>query len=198
MRPIVAATALLAMACAAHAQTLKPVLKTGLWEETVQVTINGRDLLEAMREARMAMIAQSPPDQRAQLEALLKQQGEPSNTSFECMTAKDVAEMAEPARALAKSMRDEPLCTAQVVSMAGNTFAYKSVCKDPEGFTGEFEGRYTVVDATRWSYTMTGRGKVAGDGMPGVAAKDGLVEMRNTGQARWVSDDCGKHKPQPR
>jgi len=199
MRPVILAAGLAAAACAAQAQSLSPTLQTGLWEEEVQIMINGQDLRAVMHQARQAMLARTPADQRKQLEAMLEQQGDPMAKSFDCLGPKEVAEMADPARALAKSMREEPLCTAQVLSVSGGSFTFKSVCKDPDKFSGEFNGEYSVLDSKRWTYSMTGRGKVAGGSaaLGGVgASKDGTVEMKNSGQARWVSADCGKHKRQ--
>jgi hypothetical protein len=198
MRRFAFALGLVAAAGAAPAQTLKPMLQPGLWEEDVQVLINGRDLKALMRQAQAAMIAKAPADQRAQMEAVLRQQGEPTGRSLDCLGEKEVAEMADPARALAKSMREEPLCTAQVVSVGGNAFRFRSVCNDPDGFSGTFDGEYTVHDARRWTYSMTGRGTVAGGSADALGldlSRDGTVELKNVGQARWVSAECGKVRP---
>jgi hypothetical protein len=198
IRGFATAACLILTGAAAPAQTLKTTPLPGLWEQEFKILVNGQDLMASMAQAREAMMKSMSPQQRAQMQAMLQQQGGGApGKERECLTAKDVAEMADPKKALANSMKDQPECRSEIVSVTGPSVKYKGRCENPGGFTGDFTGEYTQVDAKNWKYEMQGKGKMLAQ-MPAAGGKPGAggpVEMNMRGQGRWVSADCGGVKP---
>ena len=191
---------LVTLSCVAHAQTLEILPQPGLWEEESKMLVNGQDIMASMRQAQAAMMKNMSPEQRKQMEAMTAQQGGLDGKSQECLTAKDVAEMADPKKTMARTMNDQPNCKPEVLSVSESTVKYKFRCDDPEGLTGDFKGEYTQVNPKLWNFSMLGRGQkpaTAFNGTPGGKAKNTLVEIKLNGQGRWISADCGDVKSHP-
>ncbi|MEO8299975.1 MAG: DUF3617 family protein [Burkholderiales bacterium] len=201
MRVTLLMAGLLAGVCAgSQAQTLKTVPQAGLWEQEVQVLLNGQDVMGALRLGQSAVMARLSPAQRAQLQAMLPPQEGPVGKVRQCVTAPQAAVMADPRAALARALKTQPRCSAQIVSVTGDQVTFKGRCDDPASFTGDYSGTYTLLDATRWTYAMQGRGVVSptlAEQVPGGAALIGPVEMKASGQGRWLAQECGAVQPAP-
>jgi Protein of unknown function (DUF3617) len=192
---LAAAATLGLMAAGTSAQTFKTPPLPGLWEEDFKILVNGQDLMASLAQAQEAMMKNMSPQQRAQMQAMMAQQGASPGKQRECLTPKDAAELADPRKAIAESMKDQPECRTEVVSITGQTVKVKGRCESAEGYTGDFTGEYTLVDAKNWTYAMQGKGTMA-TRMPGAGPKaGGPVEMNMRGQGRWISADCGSVKP---
>lgn len=190
---------LITAASAALSQTtIKPLPLPGLWEIESQMLINGQDLMANIRQTQEAMMKNMPPAQRQQMEATMRERGDAGGKTRECLTAKEVAELADPKKALARSMKEQPNCKPEVVSISGGTIKFKSRCDDPNGMTGDFTGEHTIVDTQHWNYSMQGRGQVPAQ-MPGAGpaakGKNNMVDIKGSGQARWIAASCGEVKP---
>lgn len=192
---LAAAATLGLMAASAQAQMFKTAPTPGLWEQEFKILVNGQDLMASMAQAQEAMMKNMPPQQRAQMQAMLAQRGGGPGKQRECVTPKEAAELADPRKAIADSMKEQPECRTEVVSISGQTVKVKGRCENPEGYTGDFTGEYTLVDAKNWTYAMQGKGTMASR-MPGSGAKaGGPVDMSMRGQGRWLAADCGNVKP---
>ena len=176
-----------AFAFQAQAQSLSTLPQAGLWEADVQMLVNGEDVMAKMRAARAEMMKKLTPEQRKMMESM--QPASASDKTLSCLDEKNIAEFADPRKALAKSMKEQQHCKADVVSVSGNTVKYKVRCDDPQGTTGDFNGEYTLLDTQHWTYTMQGKGQMA-------AAGNKPIEMKTSSQGRWVSADCGSVKPE--
>lgn len=185
MRPVLI-TGLVAAAFAAQAsaESLTILPQPGLWEEDVQMLINGQDMMASMRQAQAEMLKKLTPEQR---KMMTEHDGAPGH-SRSCLDAKKIADFADPRKAVADSMKDQPQCKSDVVSVSGNSVKYKVRCDDPQGTTGDFAGEYRIIDAKHWTYTMQGSGQMTATGT-------GPVALKTTVQGRWISADCGDVKP---
>jgi hypothetical protein len=189
--------AMLAAALPAAAQ-IRPAPELGLWESQGQLLVNGRDVMADMRDARAKMLERMPPERRAQAEAMMKAQGAGmSGTRQECLVAKDLEKWSRPEARLRDAERDARHCTFEPVSTSGSTLKFKGKCADPEGFTGDVAGTFTMQSSKAWNFVYTGQGQMARRARPGREATVAPVEMRVESNARWVSSDCGAVKPRP-
>jgi hypothetical protein len=178
---------------------IRPAPELGLWESTSKMLVNGRDVMADMRDAQTKMLEKMPPDRRAQFEAMMKAQGGGmSDTHQECLVAKDLEKWAKPEARLRDAERDARHCTFEPVSAGGSKLEFKGRCADPEGFTGDVTGSFTMQSAKAWNFVYTGKGTMAGrTGKGGQARPAAPVEMRVESNARWVSANCGAVKPRP-
>jgi hypothetical protein len=186
-----------AIGLAVQAQTLSPLPQPGLWEQQFQVLLNGQDVMGAVQLARGEILQRLPAEQRRQIEAMLPQ-GSAPGTVRQCVTAAQVAQMADPAKTLSQSLKTPARCNVQVTSVTAATVAFKGRCDDPRTFTGDYAGQYTVVDPQHWTYTLQGQGTVspqAAAGTPAAALLEGPIELQGRGQGRWLSADCGNVRP---
>lgn len=165
----------------ASAQSLSPLPEIGLWEERMQLLINGKDLMAQLRQSQAAMLKNMPANQRAAMEADLKQAT--ADTQRECLTKEDAAEWKDPRKALA-SMERESQCKFDLVNVSGSVLQFKGRCKDPDGFTGDVAGNLTMAGPRAYTWSYTGKGRMAG------AEGGGPVEMKMTSSARWVAARC--------
>ena len=162
----------------AHAQKIRP----GLWENTVSMKSGGGQMDAAMARMRDEL-ARMPPEQRAQVEAMMARQGlgmaagQP-NTLRSCVSP----EMA------ARDMMDtgDGRCKSTGHSRTGNVVRFKFACQG-EGNQpgGEGEGEFTLISDTE------NKGKVSittsRQGQP--------LRMDIESASRWVAADCGAIKP---
>jgi hypothetical protein len=165
----------------AFAQSLSPLPELGLWEERTQLLINGKDLMAQLRESQAAMLKNVPAHQRAAAQAQMHQAT--SDTQRECLTKEDAAEWKDPRKALA-SMERESQCRFDLVNVSGSVLQFKGRCKDPDGFTGDVAGNLTMAGPRAYTWTYSGKGRMAG------AEGGGPVEMKMTSSARSVAARC--------
>ncbi len=189
-RLLVWSVAIAAALPAAHAQKLAPLPQAGLWEQQFRLVVDGQDVIAQMNAMREQVLAQLPPERRQQMEEALARHGAAAGsdgaTARHCLTPRDVAQWSDPKQALARSLRGQRHCTAEVVSVVGSSVNFTGRCNDAHGLDGDFTGTYTQADPKHWTYTMQGRGRMPG-GDPGAAPV--AIEGRGTG--RWIGADCG-------
>jgi hypothetical protein len=174
------ALAMFAIACAApaHAQKIRP----GLWENSVAMKSSGGQVEAAMAQMQ-AQLASMPPEQRAQVEAMMANQGigmaaGKPNTVRSCISP----EMA------ARDQFDtgDGRCKSTGHTRSGNVVRFKFVCQpDASGAAGEGEGEFTLVSDTE------NRGKMRIN-----ATRQGqTLRMEMDTTSRWLGADCGTLKP---
>ncbi|HME38987.1 MAG TPA: DUF3617 domain-containing protein [Steroidobacteraceae bacterium] len=173
-------TALAALSAYATGVGLKP----GLWEvRVVKQVVDGQDMT-AQRAAQAAKMQQTmaamPPEQRAKMEAMFKQNGvsQGSDGGYRlCISA----EMAQ---------RDTPIvdkdgrCQPAKVIHSGNHTTYEFSCSS-NGITTVGKGETTAAGdliTTRSDMTMT-----RANGPPRV--------MHNESEMKYLGSDCGGLKP---
>jgi len=195
-----AALALVCLASPAQAQKLSPAPLPGLWETDWTLTVNGQDLGALMRQAMAQALQQMPAGQRAQAEQMMKAQGgsmAPGGKQQECVSPADAAKATDPKQILAEMQEDAPQCRFEPVSVTGSTMRFKGRCNDPEGFSGDIAGEFTLNGDKAWSGRWGGQGKLAGaEDIPGFKpGAGGQVDYRMVGSGRWLAASCGAVKP---
>lgn len=186
-------TLLLATAVPAWAQ-----VTPGLWETDWKTTVNGQDLGALMKRAMVDALQRMPADQRAQAEAMLKQQEAAfGGKAQECLTPEEAARLAKPEQVLADLQQGAPQCQFEAVKTHGGLVSFKGRCDDPDGFRGDIAGEFRLEGAKAWTSRWGGTGRVNGlEALPGLApAADGRVDYRATGSGRWLAASCGTVKP---
>lgn len=200
MKPLFGGLCLAAAAAAVPAQTLSPAPMPGLWESSTQMRVNGKDPMAQMRQMQQEMLKSLPPAQRAQMEAMLGGRGGMPGQGPDrfCVTREEIARGTDARTALADLQREAPECRFEPVQAGGSTMTFKGRCDDPEGFTGDVSGRWTIESAKATRFTYEGKGRIrGGDALPG-GTPGGAVTMRVEGTSRWVAADCGSVKPAQR
>ena len=168
-----------AIASASHAQVLKQ-RKSGLWE--IQYT--AQDSAHASEQAQMAeKLASMPPEQRAKMEAYLKERGSgmtlgpggvPTMVMRFCLTPQDVAD--ESGHTFMKGLSRNGACEPHVVAQSASEVHVHAVCRSENGATSEIDAR--IYDVTGDHYTVDVKGK----GPRG--------DMHMEQKARRLSGDC--------
>lgn len=175
---LAAFAAIALLAGGAHAQKIRP----GLWENTVAMKSGGGQAEAAMAQMQ-AQLASMPPEQRAQVEAMMARQGMgvgagKPNTVRSCISP----EMA----ARDQFHSGDSRCKQTSHTRSGNVVRFKVVC-EAEGArgSGEGEGEITLVSETENKGRMTFTTMRQGQTM--------RMEMETT--SRWLGRDCGDVKP---
>ena len=169
-----AAAALCILALPAGAQTLKP----GLWE--INNKMGGGEMDQAMADLQKEL-AQMPPAERKQMEAMMAKQGVRmaapgaggGMTVQMCMTREMVERNDMP-------MQDG--CRMTQNTRSGNTMKMAFTCTNPPS---SGEGQVTFTSAEAYTSKMTFRTK-----------ENGKTEtMTMDAQGKWLKADCGNVKP---
>ncbi len=166
MRLLLAALALLPLAASA-ADRLN--IKTGLWEITATTDMAG------MPPLPKELLEQLSPEQRAELEAQIKQSSggqSQTDTSRECITDRDLEEPFQSANP------DD--CKQEIVKSTKTLQEVKLTC------TGEYQGSGTLRIHTPTPETMTGD--------LNLSVGEGSSAMKITAdmKGRWLGEDCGE------
>ena len=185
-----ALAALLAIASAAGAQSL-PRPELGLWETRTTILLDGKNPFADRRSQQAEQLKKLPPEQRRQIEAALPPLGGKDDVHRECIDAKAQKVWADPHALLREMEKDSPQCRFQLVKLSGSSMQLKGRCQDPDGFTGDLTGGFTMQGGKTWTMSYLGKGTMAGDG--GQAPKP--TEMRLEGSGRWIGANCGDVKP---
>jgi hypothetical protein len=189
--------ALWVMALPASAQ-IRPAPELGLWESQSRIVVNGRDVMGEMRDRQAKRLEKMPPERRAQFEAMMKAQGAGmTGLRQECLVAKDLDKWSRPEARLREAEKDARHCTFEPVATSGSTLQFKGKCADPEGFTGDVAGTFTMQGSKAWTFVYTGQGQTVRRARPGQEAAAAPMEMRVETNARWVSSQCGAVQPRP-
>lgn len=164
---------------AGHAAAQK--VRPGLWENTISMKSSGGEMEAAM--ARMQeQLARMPPEQRAQMEAMLARQGIGAapgkpNAVRSCITPE-----------MASRDQFDPgdrNCRSTGHSRSGNTVRFKFVCEHERGTTAEGEGEITLVSDKET------RGKM----FVNTTRNGKSMRMDMESSSKWISADCGDVKP---
>ena len=188
------------MTLPAAAQTLNPAPAPGLWDTQFKMTINGQDMAAMMKNAMAAALKDMPPEHRAMAEQMMKQQGVAGGGGprQECLTPEQAARRSDARTMLDDLQKEAPQCRYEPVQVSGGKLGFKGRCNDPQGFTGDIVGEFTMDGAKAWTGRWTGKGRMAGDisQMPGLkVGADGRVEFGWSGSGRWAAASCGSVKP---
>lgn len=174
-----AITALLFVTGAAWAQQPPPI-KPGLWQ--MQMQHDDPELAASMREMEQEM-KNMPPEQRRQMEAMLKQHGVglgSPGTVKTCLTKEDLA------RNDWQSPQHQGNCRTTSSTRTGNTWKFHTSCPAPDAT--EIDGEVTFVSPDR--YTMKSAVTTTEDGQK--------KTRRMTATSTWLGADCGGIKPSGR
>lgn len=180
-RPIAACAWLVFVATAgAGSAALAQPIKPGLWEirSTVQQGAGGKAQTDAMAQMR-AQMAQLPPAQRKQMEAMLAQQGMSVDDSGlrmkTCLTPDMVARFEAPPP-------QQGDCKTTMAPRSGNTQRFTFQCSQPPS-----RGDGVVTFTSPEAYSV--RTQVTA----GTGAQTQATTMDASG--RWLGADCGSVKP---
>jgi hypothetical protein len=158
----------------AHAQTQAP----GLWEHTFKSRSAGGETDKAQAQMQ-AQLDAMPPEQRKQLDAMMKSRGvtmgAQGTTAKFCLTREQAAKPPE-----ARLTGD---CRQTDVKRSGNTMTYKFACTTPQQITGD--GQITYASDKAYSGTANVTTLVKGQPQQ--------TTMDMTG--KWLAADCGDVKP---
>lgn len=179
------------------AQTL-PTPEPGLWETEWRMSVNGQDLGALMRAAMATALRVMPAEQRAQAEQMMQSQAAVfGGKTPDCVTPAEAARVADPKLWLAEMQKDAPQCRYQPSKIGSSSVSFRGRCEDPDGFTGDITGEFTLVNARAWTGHWGGKGRMAGaEDLPGLkVGADGVVEFRASGGGRWQAAACGAVQP---
>ena len=173
-RLLLAATLVLLGMGAAHAQKLRP----GLWENSF--TIKGGEAEAGM--ARMQQeLARLPPEQRAQVEAMMAQRGVGAGGPGAGMSVKFCLTPEQAARD--EIPQQEGRCKQTSTQRSGNTMRFKFACEGEPRVSGE--GEYTLVSDK----------ELIGNSVVNTVRRGQPARMEVQTKARWLAADCGDIKP---
>ena len=167
--------ALLASLAAWAADDIKPLdVKLGLWESTVSTQMSGLPPIPAEALARLS------PDQRAQMEAMIKQRQAQSavpKTNKSCLTKEGLAQAMS-----FGNMGNNDACKRTVVSSSSSNAEIRFECSDPKTSTKTTGTMH--VEALN-SENVKGNSQVtSGNGT-------NTMNAQVTFTAKWLSSDCG-------
>jgi hypothetical protein len=160
---------------AAQAQTAPPV-KPGLWQVQTQREVDGQiarmpDMSEHLKNM--------PPEQRKQLEAMMKQHGvDMSGGGMNDMKICLSKESVDPSQ----WQRNQGTCTTDYVTRTGTMWKWHTSCREPAAET-DGEAHFTSTDSytVKTATTMTVQGQTR--------------TTRMTLNSKWLGPDCGDVKP---
>ena len=182
-RDLVVAPSLAAVALLAAVPVLAQDMKPGLWEHAVTLKSSGGEMEAAMASMQREM-ANLPPEQRRQMEAMMAGRGigmgapgQP-HTMRVCVTPEQAARGVMPTK-------EEGRCERTNLSRSGKTVRFAFACEGDPPSRGE--GEVTFVSATQQRSTVTT-----------TTTRGGRSEqMQVQSSSRWLGADCGNVKPLP-
>lgn len=155
-----------------------PSMRPGLWEQTATLKSQSGQVEKAMAEAE-AQIAQLPPEQRRQIEAMMKERGvsigNGATTVRICLREQDIARGDIPVTA--------GDCTQQVLSRDDTTLKASFSCRTDPPSSGVGEVRVLSPTATVATATVD------------TVVNNKPDRIDTTQKGTWLSDDCGEVKP---
>lgn len=168
-----------------------PSPQPGLWMIESTTTINGVNMMVAVRAAQQQMLEELPPEYRAAVAAALGPVAD-VHQDYQCISADDIAIITDPHAYLQRVNEEMPECRFDIVRTDGSMVRLKGRCDDAEGFSGDFDGELRILSAVQMRSVFVGKGRYLEDvGLPGIELpEDGRVEMRMEETSRWISADC--------
>ncbi|SDR69076.1 Protein of unknown function [Halopseudomonas xinjiangensis] len=195
----IASTAVAAIACAsASAESIRPQPEPGLWRSEARTLINGQDLVAQMRAAQQQALQSLPAEQRAQMQTMLDNQGDPG-VQTECITADQAAKMTDPQAILAEARQQMQNCKIEIDQASESRLSFTGRCDGNEGFTGDMQGELVMVSEREMRSRFTGNGVYEMDipdmppGQPGMDG--GPVEIQHSETTRWIAAECAGAPP---
>ena len=178
MRTTILAAAMLCPLAPLAADDIKPFdAMLGLWESTSSTEMSGMPAMPQIPEDRLAKM---PPQQRAQIEAMMKARGggaPMTNTSKACVTADTLK------RGLSITQRDTS-CTRKVVSSSASKQEIHMECNQANmPMTGDIT--IERIDAEHIKGTVTMKSQNA----------DRPMQVKSSFTSKWIATDCGEVKP---
>ena len=172
------------MACSlvpALAQNAPIDMRTGLWEVSTQRATTGMPKMPAMPAIPPAALAQMPPAQRAQIEAMLK-------ARRGAVSGKHVAKVCVTAASLRKGaafgMPHKANCERTKNVRTTHGWDIQEVCHQ-DGGRQSMNIHYEVVNRE----TLQGAVNIA------MHERGHDITMKQVSHGRWLGPDCGKVKP---
>jgi Protein of unknown function (DUF3617) len=183
------------------AQTIKLDMQPGLWENSFKMTAASGEVLQTLQSDQMKtameemkkQLANMPPEQRKQMEAMLAQSGMKINEdsiSFQNDKVQVSTDGSKVKQCVTKAEidrgelpEDDENCKSTLTQISKNRFKSTHIC------TGEnpSQGESDIVFSSPKQYT--GKGKMTQT----VDGKAHTLEVELTGN--WISNDCGEIKP---
>jgi hypothetical protein len=183
------------------AQTIKLDMQPGLWENSFNLTGDSGKELQAMQSDQMKQameemkkqLANMPPEQRKQMEAMMAQSGmkinedsisfenDKVNISTDGSKVKQCVTKAEIDRG--ELPEDDENCKTTLTQISKNRFKSKHVCTGENPSHGESD----IIFSSPKQYSGTGTMTQTVDG------KSHTLEIVMSGN--WISNDCGDIKP---
>ncbi len=181
---IASAGMLLPFATAGLADDLKPLdTKLGLWETTIDTA--GMPSM-AMTQIPKETLEKMPAAQRAQLEAMMKNQaggsGKQTATTKSCMTKESQN------RGYGMPESKGVNCKRQIVSSTSSRTELHVVCTSATGATkSESDVLMERIDSEHVRGSVTSKTSV----------RDSPITIKIAINSKWLTSDCGDVKPQP-
>lgn len=173
---VLAAAAILCPLALCAADDIKPFdAKLGLWESTSTTDLGGASPMSQIPPDRLAAMT---PQQRAQLEAVMKARGGlRTNTVKFCVTPETLS------RGLSMSQR-ENACTRKVVSSSASKQEIHLDCSQASvPMTGDVTIERLDAEHVKGAVAMKS------------ASADRPMQMKSSFNAKWIAADCGDVKP---
>ncbi len=203
MRKLICLSAFALSICSSSvmAQTIKLDMQPGLWENTFSLTGDSGKELQAMQTDQMKkamkemkkQLANMPPEQRKQMQAMMAQSGMKFNEdsiSFENDKVQVSTDGSKVKQCVTKAEidrgelpEDDENCKTTLTQISKNRFKSKHVCTGENPSHGESE----IVFSSPKQYSGTGTMTQTVDG------KTHTLDIVMAGN--WISDDCGEIKP---
>ena len=147
-------------------------VKTGLWQTTMTSTFSGAPPITPDMQARLA---QMPPEQRARMEAMIKNQfgGVPQTHTYKsCITKED----------LNKYPFSDPKqhCNYEVLNSTGSQMNASGTCTEENGMKTDFKIRFDALD----SEDVKGTGQIA------ISGGGHTMNGNYSGTGKWLSASC--------
>lgn len=165
------------------ADEIKPLdIKPGLWEATVTMEMTGLPAMPAMPQIDPETLAKMPPQQRAQIENMMKGRGgSPRTTTTKfCITQEAIN------RAHVFDNNNNKNCSYKVISSTSSKVqAHVDCVDDRTKMTTTGDMNFERVDSEHIQGSMVMKS----------SGNDRAVDMKSTYSNKWLSSDCGDVKP---
>jgi len=169
--------AMTASAVPAAAADSKLNVKPGLWETSMVMNMSGMPQMPAIAPEQLAKM---PPEQRAKLEAMMKNGsmlGGKPQTSKSCITAEQLK------KGPAFDEGTDPTCKRTIVSNSSSQWEMLQEC------AGTSQRRVSVKYQAVNAETINGQMEMS-------SSQDGrTISGTGTLQSKWLGADCGSVKP---
>ncbi|MBS0420558.1 MAG: DUF3617 domain-containing protein [Proteobacteria bacterium] len=172
MIPQIALCAVGALAAVQAAELTKPNIKPGLWEVSVSPKMSGEMPIPEDQLAKMT------PEQRARIEAAMKNAGAKPHVYKECMTPEKIAKGFEMDRGA-----DAASCKRNVISSTPSELTLHDECNDPKRKSST-DVHFEIKGGTQ----MNGKVHIV------VTQSGKSMTVDSTLTGKWLAASCGSVK----